>query len=163
MQGQPAAPAPPVTPDPQSLGDQIRTSIQQQVEQARAEAAAAAGVAAQEGAQGPFTPTVIVRPGGNADIPPQVVDISLMFFLTIVAVIVGFPIARAFARWIDRRGHQSRLPADITMQLNQIAQSVDAMAIEVERISEGQRFTTRLLADQQASRGGLPAGKVPPA
>ena len=163
MQDQPPSPAPPVPPDPQSLGDQIRTSIQQQVEQARAEAAAAAGVAAQEGTDGPLTPTVIVRPGGFEEIPPQVVDISLMFFLTIVAVIVGFPIARAFARWIDRRGHQPRLPADVATQLNQIAQSVDAMAIEVERISEGQRFTTRLLADQQASRGGLPTGKVPPA
>jgi len=163
MQDQPPSPAPPVPPDPQSLGEQIRTSIQQQVEQARAEAAAAAGVAVQEGTDGPLTPTVIVRPGGFEEIPPQVVDISLMFFLTIVAVIVGFPIARAFARWIDRRGHQPRLPADVATQLNQIAQSVDAMAIEVERISEGQRFTTRLLADQQASRGGLPTGKVPPA
>ena len=163
MQGQSAAPATPVPPNPQSLGDQIRTSIEQQVNQARAEAAAAAGVAAQEGGQGPFTPTVIVRPGGTDDIPPQVVDISLMFFMTMFAIIVGFPIARAFARWIDRRGHQPRMPGDISTQINQIAQSVDAMAIEVERISEGQRFTTKLLADQQAKRG-LPVGReVPPA
>lgn len=166
MQGPPpapAAPAAPVPPDPRSLGDQIRTTIQQQVEQARAEAAAAAGVAAQEGSDGPLTPTVIVRPGGFEEIPPQAVDISLMFFVTVFAIIVGFPIARAFARWIDRRGHEPRLPGDIATQINQIAQSVDAMAIEVERISEGQRFTTKLLADQQASRSGLPAGKVPPA
>lgn len=33
-------------------------------------------------------------------------------------------------------------------QLQQIAQSVDAIAIEVERISEGQRFTTRMLTDR---------------
>jgi hypothetical protein len=86
-----------------------------------------------------------------------------MFFMTIFAIIVGFPIARAFARWIDRRGHQPRLPGDISTQISQIAQSVDAMAIEVERISEGQRFTTKLLADQQAKRG-LPVGReVPPA
>lgn len=163
MQGQPAAPAPPTPPSSQSLGEQIRTSIQQQVEQARAEAAAAAGVAAQEGTEGPLTPTVIVRPGGFDEVPPQIVDISLMFFMTIFAIIVGFPIARAFARWIDRRGHQPRLPGDISTQINQIAQSVDAMAIEVERISEGQRFTTKLLADQQAKRG-LPVGReVPPA
>lgn len=160
---QQTAPAPPVPPDPQSLRDQIRTSVEQQVQAARAEAAAAAGAAAQEGAEGPLTPTVIVRPGGFDEVPPQIVDISLMFFLTVFAIIVGFPIARAFARWIDRRGQEPRLPADIATQINQIAQSVDAMAIEVERISEGQRFTTRLLADQQASRGGLPAGRVPPA
>lgn len=163
MQDQPAAPAPPVPPDPQSLRDQIRTTIQQQVDQARAEAAAAAGVAAQEGTEGPFTPTVIVRPGGFDEVPPQIVDISLMFFLTVFAIIVGFPIARAIARRIDRRGHEPRLPADIATQINQIAQSVDAMAIEVERISEGQRFTTKLLAEQQGNRSGLPAGKIPPA
>lgn len=163
----PPAPQAPVPPDPQSLRDQIRATVEQQVQAARAEAAAAAGVAAQEGVppgEGPFTPTVIVRPGGFDEIPPQAVDISLAFFVMLFAIIVGFPIARAFGRWIDRRGHQPRIPADLTTQLNQIAQSVDAMAIEVERISEGQRFTTRLLAEQQAARSGLPAGReVPPA
>jgi hypothetical protein len=39
-------------------------------------------------------------------------------------------------------------------------QSIDALAVEVERISEGQRFTTKLLADTQSSRalpGSSPA------
>jgi hypothetical protein len=33
-------------------------------------------------------------------------------------------------------------------QLTELAQMVEAIAIEVERVSEGQRFTTRLLADR---------------
>jgi hypothetical protein len=33
-------------------------------------------------------------------------------------------------------------------QLAQLGQMVEAIAIEVERVSEGQRFTTRLLADR---------------
>ena len=33
-------------------------------------------------------------------------------------------------------------------RLERIEQAVDAIAIEVERISEGQRFTSRLLADR---------------
>jgi hypothetical protein len=33
-------------------------------------------------------------------------------------------------------------------ELAQLSQMVEAIAIEVERISEGQRFTTRLLADR---------------
>jgi hypothetical protein len=161
QEAQPAAPAAPVPPSPQSLGEQIRTTVEQQVQAARAQAAAAA--AAQQDESPPLTPTVVVRPGGFDEIPPQAVDISLMFFVTVFAIIVGFPIARAIGRWIDRRGHQPRIAPDITTQLNQIAQSVDAMAIEVERISEGQRFTTRLLADQQANRSSLPAGgHVPP-
>ncbi len=160
----PPTPQAPVPPDPQSLRDQIRTTVEQQVQAAR-EAAAAAAVAGQDGGPagtGPLTPTVVVRPGGFDEIPPQAVDISLMFFVTVFAIIVGFPIARAIGRWIDRRGHQPRIPADLTTQLNQIAQSVDAMAIEVERISEGQRFTTKLLAEQQANRSALPAGREAP-
>lgn len=34
------------------------------------------------------------------------------------------------------------------MQLTQLNQMVEAIAIEVERVAEGQRFTTRLLADR---------------
>lgn len=33
-------------------------------------------------------------------------------------------------------------------RMARIEQAVDAIAVEVERISEGQRFTTRLLADR---------------
>jgi hypothetical protein len=32
--------------------------------------------------------------------------------------------------------------------LSEIQQSIDAVAVEVERISEGQRFTTKLLAER---------------
>lgn len=42
---------------------------------------------------------------------------------------------------------------EIAERVNRIETAVDATAIEVERISEGQRFTTRLLAD----RAGAPA------
>ena len=37
-------------------------------------------------------------------------------------------------------------------------QAIDSIAVEVERISEGQRFTTKLLADRAAE-----AGEVAPA
>ena len=40
-------------------------------------------------------------------------------------------------------------------RLARIEQAVDAMAVEVERISEGQRFTTKLLADR-AKRESVP-------
>ena len=37
---------------------------------------------------------------------------------------------------------------DLTPQIRQLQDSVDAMAIELERISEGQRFTAKLLAER---------------
>lgn len=95
----------------------------------------------------------------NAGIPPQAVDISLAFFFTIAAIIIGLPIARAFARRIDRKSGPAQIPNEVTGQLAQLTQAVDAIALEVERISEGQRFTTRLLSEQRdAARHTLPAG-----
>lgn len=37
---------------------------------------------------------------------------------------------------------------DVRQRLEQLQQSMDSVAVEVERISEGQRFTTRLLAER---------------
>ncbi len=42
-------------------------------------------------------------------------------------------------------------------RLNRIEHAVDAIAIEVERISEGQRFTTKLLAEVTKGRPALSA------
>ena len=39
-------------------------------------------------------------------------------------------------------------------RLSRIEQAIDAMAVEVERISEGQRFTTKLLSERSAERVG---------
>jgi hypothetical protein len=100
----------------------------------------------------PTAPTYIgVAPNFNPaeGIPQQVVDISIAFFLTMAFIIVGLPLARAFARRMDRRGGTTQIPREVTDQLGQISQAVDAIALEVERISEGQRFTTRLLSEQR--------------
>jgi hypothetical protein len=105
------------------------------------------------------TQTVIGVPPGLARdvIPQQVVDISIAFFLTMAAIIIGLPLARAFARRMDRRGVGSQIPSDLSHQIGQLNQAVDAIALEVERISEGQRFTTRLLSEQRdAARQTLP-------
>jgi hypothetical protein len=106
--------------------------------------------------------TVIDVPAGfNARnvIPQQVVDISIAFFLTMAFIIVGLPLARAFARRMDRRATgPAQIPGEVTTQLAQLNQAVDAIAVEVERISEGQRFTTRLLSEQRdAARHTLPS------
>jgi hypothetical protein len=91
-------------------------------------------------------------------IPPQAVDISVAFFLFVAVIIIGLPIARAIARRMDRRSTTAQVPQEVTSQLSQLNQSVDAIALEIERISEGQRFTTKLLSDQRdAARQTLPS------
>ena len=43
----------------------------------------------------------------------------------------------------------STLPADLTQRLTRMEAGIESVAVEVERISEGQRFTTRLLSDRE--------------
>jgi hypothetical protein len=96
-------------------------------------------------------------PPANEIVPPQVVDISIAFFMMIAVIIIGLPLARAFARRMDRKSVAP--PTEVSGQLAQLNQAVDAIALEVERISEGQRFTTRLLSEQRdAARQTLPSG-----
>jgi hypothetical protein len=97
----------------------------------------------------------IFLPGSTApgfqqpEIPPQVEPISIAFFAMIAIIVVGLPLMRAIARRIDRGAPVATpIPKEVRDQLQQISQSVDAIAIEVERISEGQRFTTKMLTDK---------------
>lgn len=46
---------------------------------------------------------------------------------------------------------------DTSARLERIEQAIDSIAIEVERVSEGQRFVTRLMADGRGN--ALPAGQ----
>jgi len=87
--------------------------------------------------------------------------------ITIVGTIfVGFPIAIAMARNIWRRGGRQAAPQaspESSQRMDRLEQAVDAIAIEIERISEGQRFVTRLLTEGSApalSVGQKPAEPV---
>lgn len=162
------------------FSEAIRNNVQARVNAAQIEQAVAQGVAG--GVQGaepaiagtpPEAPRTITFRGPNGttqaitippgafdnEIPQQAVDISIAFFLTIAAIIIGLPLARAFARRMDRRGGTAQIPNEVSSQLAHLNQAVDAIALEVERISEGQRFTTRLLSEQkEAARQPLSSG-----
>lgn len=149
---QTAAPAAPVN------GAELRQQIQQTVREATEAARQAAADARAQNGQGRnivIGPPLPPSTAGTVQvftptIPPQVETISLAFFAMIAIIIVGLPLARAIARRIDRTTPTApAVPKEVRDQLQQISQSVDAIAIEVERISEGQRFTTKMLADKQ--------------
>ena len=76
--------------------------------------------------------------------PPQAVDIAMGFFTMCAVMVVGWPLARAFGRRLERGGSSAAVTAAVPEQLQRIEQAVEAMAIEVERISESQRFMARL-------------------
>jgi multidrug efflux pump subunit AcrA (membrane-fusion protein) len=89
-------------------------------------------------------------------IPPQAVDISIAFFVMCAVIIIGWPLARAFGRRLERRGQVTTLDAASIDQLQRIEQSVEAMAIEIERISESQRFMARLQSEAAERAPALP-------
>ena len=147
--------------------EQLRNQIRQTVRDATQAAEEAARQAAADAKAAPTISTqrmiVITVPGGpqiflpgstgqgfhQPEIPPQVEPISIAFFAMIAIIVVGLPLMRAIARRIDRGAPVATpIPKEVRDQLQQISQSVDAIAIEVERISEGQRFTTKMLADK---------------
>jgi hypothetical protein len=66
----------------------------------------------------------------------------------IVLLALGVPFVRALVRRWEREPLRPVVPPDVAARLERIEQAVDAVALEVERISEGQRFTTKLLADR---------------
>ncbi len=79
--------------------------------------------------------------------------VPLGFFAMVTTIVVAALIARAYTRRLDR-DLKTKIAPDVTSRLERIEQAVDAIAIEVERISEGQRFTTKLLTERanEASR-----------
>ena len=82
--------------------------------------------------------------------------IPITALLVIPVSIIGYPLAKAIARRLDRETLQPRVPSEVTARLERLEQGVDAIAIEVERISEGQRFVTKLLSEKHASSNRLP-------
>lgn len=76
----------------------------------------------------------------------------------IVPLVVGMPLLLAFAKMWFR--HRERMPKansspvlgdGADARLARLEQAMDAIAVEMERLGEGQRFMTRLLAERGGS------------
>jgi hypothetical protein len=92
-------------------------------------------------------------------IPHELVSIIQSFFVTIAVIALGIPIIRALTRrFVDRPPVAPAISADLHDRLERIEQAVDTVAIEVERISESQRYLTKLMAEPRALPGGGSGG-----
>ena len=74
--------------------------------------------------------------------------VPVAFFMLTAVLGIGIPLVRGLVRRWDRETERPRSLPDSDARLERIEQAVEAMAIEVERISEGQRYVTRLLAER---------------
>jgi hypothetical protein len=85
-------------------------------------------------------------------------------FASITTVVLTF--ARMWFKYQERKTSTRALDAGASAGLDQrlerIEQAVDAIAVEVERLAEGQRFATRLLSEGNArAEAALPGGREP--
>ena len=88
-----------------------------------------------------------------SDIPPGVENVAEVAIVSFAMMVAAFPIFGFLKAIVNRRPVNAQLPAsrDTTDRLARIEAAVDAMSVEVERISEGQRFVTRALSERSSA------------
>jgi hypothetical protein len=86
--------------------------------------------------------------GGGDDIPDNVAAMGGMFIGLIL-----FPLTVVLARNLWKRGTRSSAAAPLQLageagqRLERLEHGMEAIAIEIERVAEGQRFVTRLMSE----------------
>jgi hypothetical protein len=121
-------------------------------------ATADAEVAATAGVPGAYVP----EPQHIDTGPPEEVFVIPIVF----TIFVLGPLSVAYARRIWKRTGTAvaQIPHAMAERFGRLEQAVDAIAVEVERISEGQRFMTKLFADgnmRAIAQSGVQAARTP--
>lgn len=120
-------------------------------------AAADAAVAAAAAVPGAVQPEPQYVDSG----PPEEV-----FVLGGMLIVFGvFPLAIAHARRVWKRSAvvATSLPREVWDRFTHLEQSVDAVAVEIERIGEGQRFMTRVFSENTDARIAAVSAHASPA
>ena len=89
-----------------------------------------------------------------SDIPPGVQSLATTAIVGFCLMIAAYPIFGFLKALVNRSAaRQTALPSrDTTDRLTRIEAAVDAMSVEVERISEGQRFVTKVLSERSSAQ-----------
>lgn len=127
-----------------------REELRQQIEDAIRAAREAAQDAAREGAAVTVQPPPVPFPIRNEGPPEQIIIMVVILASLAAATIIFGPLFRALGRRIERRGEQSVDSQSLAPRLDRIEQAIEAMAVEVERISEGQRYVTKQMHELRA-------------
>jgi hypothetical protein len=77
--------------------------------------------------------------------------VPIGFFAMVVSIVLGVPLVRARIKERERHGAPVLQDAQAAERLARIEAAVESIAIEVERISEAQRFTTKLLSERSSA------------
>lgn len=110
--------------------------------------------AAPSGLKQTTTSTGVPRPYGvpNGNQVTAMGIVGTIFVLAPIAIGMTIRMLRRTPRAIAQA-----IPKDVSDRLERMEQGIEAVAVEVERIGEGQRFVTQLMSDR-AQRAALPEG-----
>src|SRR5258705_3820405 len=86
---------------------------------------------------------------------PEIV-VPLGAFVCAIFLAIGVPIARAYSRRMDADSRNPRLPTEVTDRLERMEDAIDSIAVQVERITEGHRFPTKLLSEGRVTPESRP-------
>ena len=100
-----------------------------------------------QGAAATLVPPPIPAPVRRKQLPDGLVDMMGIIMGAVTLTTLGTPLVKAWARRFEQR-HEVQQNARIEQRLAAIEQAIETVAVEVERISEGQRFTSKLLAER---------------
>lgn len=137
----------------QSSDNAVRTATREQLGQVNLQAAQVRTELASVNAQlrSGLPQGVVVQQENNnrGNVPGEAIAaMSVVFMLAVL-----MPISIAFARRIWRRGTSPKQSEDVVSpRLDRLETAVDAIAIEIERISEGQRFVTKVMTERPTPR-----------
>ena len=89
------------------------------------------------------------RPPDRPGPPEAVIELVSVIMACVTIMVLGWSWARAFARRAEAKaGKGAGIAPDVPLRLERIEQAVDAMAVEMERVSESQRYSARLLTER---------------
>ena len=100
-------------------------------------------------------------------VPREAAQIAWAIPATLSIFFIWWPISRAVIRWLNRKhvanNESTAIEARLRERLEVLERNVDTVAVEMERLSEGQRFTNRLLAERPVQvpvevPAGVPVG-----
>jgi hypothetical protein len=79
-------------------------------------------------------------------IPPEIVIVPIVFGLP--SIVIGLRMILRHKEKMATLNSDAGRGFDVEARLDRIEQAVEAIAIEMERVGEGQRFVTKLLAER---------------
>jgi uncharacterized protein (DUF3084 family) len=112
--------------------------------------------ALMQGPQGPQQPTIVIPPGfgafGRPGLQPKevaaIVGIEALGFVLVIYTVWRVGLKRM-------RAEVARIGAEQSRRFEQVQQALDVIGVEVERISEGQRYVAKVLGEGSA----VPVGR----